>query len=151
MVVFAGSQRTRYAVPLKLALLAIGHAYVCAAFVQSPVQSRFSLPQSQRKASSMCGGLRTLLASESSPVVERRKILAAAIGSLVPGVGLVSMGKAAQAAAPENKKNKLTGISNEELAKLVEKDVVQNQFMVTGQLTRYIPRPVGPFAVVLPL
>jgi hypothetical protein len=83
----------------------------------------------------MCG-LRTVVASESSPLVERRKFFAAAVGSLVPGLGLVSgMGKVAHA-APESKK--LTGISNEELAKLVEKDVVQNQFMVTGQLTRYI-------------
>ena len=85
-----------------------------------------------------------LVCAEFSQGVPRWALLQGATGSLfVRGVAAVGGAAAASGVAVRTARadatiTKLTGLSPEDMAAMVEKDMSQNQFLVTGRLTRSV-------------
>mmetsp|Transcript_45498 Transcript_45498/g.110754 ORF Transcript_45498/g.110754 Transcript_45498/m.110754 type:complete len:224 (-) Transcript_45498:44-715(-) len=111
-----------------LALLVLALVCAAAAFAppEAPLGARPRTPALRR----MRKGAQSLRASGGVPV-SRRAVLGGAVGAAVLGAGAPG-----RPAAAEGGGAKRTGLSNEELAELVRKDIVDKQFMVTGDLTR---------------
>lgn len=86
------------------------------------------------------------LSLDRNSIVSRRGAVQQALraGACIAGVGIAGTGAPAMAEQGQNApkggrlEGKLLNLSNEELAKMVTKDVEENQFMVCADLTRSI-------------
>eukprot|EP00980_Cylindrotheca_fusiformis_P013462 scaffold3437_cov113-Cylindrotheca_fusiformis.AAC.29 len=76
--------------------------------------------------------------SPSTSPMSRRVSFEMGASFVVAAGGLLNAPQTAAAASPEETKNKLTNLSNEDLAKIIAEDVTTKQFLASADLTREI-------------